>query len=117
TSGTVHPSPRPTGAVGMLAYMVKFFQDGGNIMFVNLLVLGYAVAVVAERLVVLSRMRLKEKEFLAEVETFVNAGNFDRAIKLCTEYPRSVAAKIVKSALSAARLGGSGVASAIDESM
>jgi biopolymer transport protein ExbB len=55
-------------------------------MYVNLLVWVVSMAIVSERLfVLLFRLRINEKTFLAAVEKLVMAGNFDRrAIKLCT---------------------------------
>jgi biopolymer transport protein ExbB/TolQ len=98
--------------------IVKFFQDGGNVMLINLSVLAVAIAVVAERFyVLLFKIRLDEKKFLGAVETFVNAGNFDRALKLCGEHTGRAAASVVKAALAAAGLGGQAVAAAIDESI
>jgi biopolymer transport protein ExbB/TolQ len=102
----------------MTGSILKFFQEGGNVMLVNLGVLVLAFSVVAERLyALLLKLRLDEKKFLAAIETFVNAGNFDRAVKLCGEHPGVPAAAVVKSALSAAGSGSQAVAAAIDESI
>lgn len=98
--------------------IAKFFQDGGSIMYVNLFVFVFALAVVAERLVVLtSRLRLDEKKFLEAVENSVMGGNVDRAVKLCTINDGAAAATVVHAALNQARGGANAVAAAIDESL
>jgi biopolymer transport protein ExbB len=45
------------------------------------------------------------------------AGNFDRAIKLCTTQEGAAVPRVVRAALVNARLGGAAVAASIDESM
>jgi biopolymer transport protein ExbB len=92
------------------------FRDGGSLMYVNLFVLIVAMAIVSERLfVLLFRLRINDRTFLAAIEKLVMAGNFDRAIKLCTSQEVAAVPRVVRNALVSARHGGAAVASSIDE--
>jgi len=96
----------------------QLFHDGGALMWVNLIVLLFALAVVSERLfVLLFRLRINDKTFLAHIEKLVNAGNFERAIKLCTTQEGAAVPRVVRSALANARLGGSAVSASVDEAV
>lgn len=96
----------------------ELFQAGGILMWVNLFVLVVALAVVSERLFVLQmRLRINDSAFLQAVEKLVMAGNFERAIKLCTAQEGAAVPRVVRAALADARLGGAAVTRAIDESM
>lgn len=98
--------------------IAQLFRDGGSLMWVNLFVLIFALAVVSERLfVLLFRLRINDKAFITAVEKLVMAGNFDRAIKLCTTQEGAAVPRVVRAALVNARLGGAAVAASIDESM
>jgi len=98
--------------------IAQLFRDGGSLMWVNLFVLIFALAVVSERLfVLLFRLRINDKAFITAVEKLVMAGNFDRAVKLCTTQEGAAVPRVVRAALVNARLGGAGVAASIDESM
>jgi len=96
----------------------QLFHDGGALMWVNLIVLLFALAVVSERLfVLLFRLRINDRTFLAHIEKLVNAGNFERAIKLCTTQEGAAVPRVVRSALANARLGGSAVSASVDEAV
>jgi biopolymer transport protein ExbB len=101
-----------------MGQLATLFKDGGSLMYINLAVWVIAMAVVSERLYVLSfRLRINEKTFIAAVEKLVMAGNFDRAIKLCTSQESAAVPRVVRSALVSARHGGAAVSSSIDESV
>lgn len=98
--------------------IAQLFRDGGILMWVNLAVLIFALAIVSERLfVLLFRLRINDKAFLSAIEKLVMAGNFDRAIKLCTSQEGAAAPRVIRSALVNARMGGAAVTAAVDESM
>lgn len=98
--------------------MIKFIQDGGPFMFVNMGTLIFALAVIAERFfIVYFRLRISDKDFLDAIEKQLQAGNMEKALKLCQLKPDAPLAKVTKSALSAVKFGGAAVASAIDEAM
>ncbi len=98
--------------------VAQLFRDGGSLMWVNLAVLMFALATVSERTFVLFfRLRINERAFLAAVEKLVMAGNFDRAIKLCSSHEGAAVPRVVRSALVSARMGAAAVTSSIDETM
>ena len=98
--------------------MIKFIQDGGPFMFVNMATLIFALAVIAERFfIVYFRLRISDKDFLDAIEKQLQAGNMEKALKLCQLKPDAPLAKVTKSALSAVKFGGAGIASAIDEAL
>jgi biopolymer transport protein ExbB len=98
--------------------ITQLFHDGGSLMWVNLFVLLFALAVVSERLfVLLFRLRINARSFLSAIEKLVMAGNFERAIKVCTTQEGAAVPRVVRSALVNARMGGAAVSSAVDEAM
>lgn len=97
---------------------VELFRNGGALMWVNLAVFVFALAIVTERLFILTfRLRINEKAFLSAVEKLVMAGNFDRAIKLCQTHEGAAVPRVVRAGLVNARLGGGAVASAVEEAV
>jgi biopolymer transport protein ExbB len=98
--------------------IAKLFHDGGSLMWVNLFVLLFSLAVVSERLfVLLFRLRINARSFLSAIEKLVMAGNFERAIKVCTTQEGAAVPRVVRSALVNARMGGAAVSAAVDEAM
>ena len=98
--------------------VAKFFHDGGNLMYINVFISVFALAIVAERLYMfLFRLRVNTKVFMAEIEKLVNAGNFDKAIKQCSSLEGAAVPRVIRAALINARLGGAAVNSAVEESM
>src|SRR5947209_13983046 len=68
--------------------LYEFFHEGGIFMLVNLVVSAFVVGVVAERLFFMAtKYRVNSREFLAQIRKLVQAGNIDRAIKLCEAAP------------------------------
>jgi biopolymer transport protein ExbB/TolQ len=97
---------------------VQLFRDGGALMWVNLVVFVFALSIVTERLFILMfRLRINEKAFISAVEKLVMAGNFDRAIKLCSNHEGAAVPRVVRAGLVNARLGASAVGSAVEEAV
>lgn len=98
-------------------WIVDFFQKGGNLMYVNLVVMVFALAVVAERAYMLFfKYRMDTKAFMAEVEKALGAGNMPKAKKLCKDQTGPMLPRVIFSALNASYLGPEATARAIDES-
>jgi biopolymer transport protein ExbB len=98
--------------------IVEFIKEGGPFMYVNMFVLTFALAVIAERLfVVFFRLRISDRDFLDAVEKQLQAGNMDKAIKLCQLAPNAPLARVTKHALQNVKYGPAAIASAIDEAM
>jgi len=63
-------------------------MDGAPFSFVNIVVLAIVLAIIAERFVfILTKYRVNSQEFMAQIRKLVQAGNIDRAIKLCEAAP------------------------------
>lgn len=98
--------------------VAKFFHDGGNLMYINVLVAVFALAIISERLYMfLFRLRVNTKVFMAEIEKLVNAGNFDKAIKQCSSLEGAAVPRVIRAALINARLGGPAITAAVEETM
>lgn len=98
--------------------IVKFFQDGGPFMYVNIFWLSAAIAVIIERVVTLMfRFNLNAAPFMEQVTKLVLTGNVDRAVKLCGAAPNAPLAKVIRSGLMRANRGELEVAKAVEESI
>jgi biopolymer transport protein ExbB len=98
--------------------IAQLFRDGGSLMWVNLFVLIFALAVVSERMfVLLFRLRINDKVFLSTIEKHVMGGNIERAVKLCTSQEGAAVPRVVRAALANARNGAAAVSAAIDEAL
>lgn len=73
--------------------------EGAPFSFINIGVLAFALAVIAERFVyILTKYRVNTTEFMGQIRKLVQAGNIDRAIKLCEAAPLPLL-QVVKSGL------------------
>ncbi len=109
------PQPPPPGP---LDGVLRFFQDGGSFMFVNVLLLAIALAVVIERTYALwFRYGLNAAPFMEQVQRQVTSGNVDRAVKLCAHVPNAPLAKVIRAGLLRANKGELEVAKSVEEAM
>lgn len=111
-------SAAPGQDLSVVQKAVKFFQDGGAFMYVNLFWLACALAVAVERIITLMfRYNLNAGPFMEQITKLVLTGNVDRAMKLCGAAPNAPLAKVVRAGLSRAPRGEIEVAKAIEESI
>lgn len=90
-------------------------RDGAPFSFINVAVLAIVLAIVAERFVfILTKYRVNTREFMAQIRKLVQAGNIDRAIKLCEAAPLPLL-QVVKAGLSQVNRGEEAVASSMEE--
>lgn len=102
----------------MIHGIVGLLKEGNFFVILNLLTYLFALAVIAERfIVVFFRMRISDRDFLEAIEKQLNAGNMDKAIKLCQLAPNAPLARVTRAALSAVRYGPAAITSAIDEAI
>lgn len=91
--------------------------EGAPFSFVNMGVLAFALAIIAERFVfILTKYRVNAREFMAQVRKLVQAGNVDRAIKLCEAAPLPLL-HVVKSGLTQVNRGEEAVIASMEERM
>ena len=92
-------------------------KEGAPFSFVNICVLAFALAIIIERAVfILTKYRVNSNEFMAQVRKLVQAGNIDRAIKLCEAAPLPLL-QVVKAGLTQANRGEEAVIASMEERM
>ena len=90
---------------------------GAPFSFVNMAVLALVLAIIAERFVyILSKYRVNTTEFMAQIRKLVQAGNIDRAIKLCEAAPLPLL-MVVKAGLTQVNRGEEAVIASMEERM
>jgi len=102
----------------MIHKMAEFFQQGGPVMFVNLVVSAVAIAIVIERFVVLAfKLNLNAGPFMDQIQKLVISGNVDKAVKLCGAAPNAALSRVVRAGLTRASRGEQEVARALEEAV
>ena len=92
-------------------------MEGAPFSFINIAVLALVLAIVAERFVfILSKYRVNATEFMAQVRKLVQAGNIDRAIKLCEAAPLPLL-QVIKAGLTQVNLGEDAVIANMEEKL
>lgn len=92
-------------------------KEGAPFSFINIVVLALVLAIIAERFVyILSKYRVNTTEFMAQIRKLVQAGNIDRAIKLCEAAPLPLL-QVVKSGLTQVNRGEEAVIASMEERM
>lgn len=89
--------------------------QGAPFSIINVVVLAIVLATIAERFVyILTRYRVNSREFMAQIRKLVQAGNIDRAIKLCEAAPLPLL-QVVKAGLTQAQRGDEAVIASMEE--
>ena len=89
--------------------------QGAPFSIFNVVVLAIVLAVIAERFVyILTKYRVNSREFMAQIRKLVQAGNIDRAIKLCEAAPPPLL-QVVKAGLTQAQRGDEAVIASMEE--
>jgi biopolymer transport protein ExbB len=89
--------------------------QGAPFSIINVVVLAIVLAVIAERFVyILTKYRVNSREFMAQIRKLVQAGNIDRAIKLCEAAPLPLL-QVVKAGLTQAQRGDEAVIASMEE--
>ncbi len=89
--------------------------QGAPFSIFNVVVLAIVLAVIAERFVyILTKYRVNSREFMAQIRKLVQAGNIDRAIKLCEAAPLPLL-QVVKAGLTQAQRGDDAVIASMEE--
>ena len=94
-----------------------FLVDGAPFSFINVAVSAVVLAIIAERVIfILTKYRVNSREFMAQIRKLVQAGNVDRAIKLCEAAPLPLL-QVVKAGLTQINRGEEAVIASIEERM
>lgn len=95
----------------------EFLHDGAPFCYINVAILAFVIAVISERFVhILSKYRVNSEEFMAQVRKLVQAGNIDRAIKMCEAEPWPLL-QVVKAGLTQVNRGEDAVVAQMEERM
>jgi biopolymer transport protein ExbB/TolQ len=98
--------------------LIKFFQDGGPFMIVNVFMLAFAMAVIVERLYSLFlSYSINEKPFVAAVDRYLQAGNIEAAAKVCASSPAPALSRATRNLLKLMRNGFESPVMAVEESL
>lgn len=91
--------------------------EGRPFSIINIVVLAIVIGIVAERAVyMLTKYRVNTREFMSQIRKLVQAGNIDRAIKLCEAAPLPLL-QVVKSGLTQVNRGEDAVIASMEERM
>lgn len=94
-----------------------FLKDGAPFSFINVGILALVLGIIAERAYyILTRYRVDSREFMAQIRKLVQAGNIDRAIKLCEAAPLPLL-QVVKAGLTQVNRGEEAVIASMEERM
>ena len=92
-------------------------NDGFPFSYANIFVLALVIGIVIERFVyILTKYRVDVNEFMGQIRKLVQAGNIDRAVKLCEAAPLPLL-QVVKSGLTQVNRGEDAVIASMDERM
>lgn len=95
----------------------EFLVDGAPFSFLNVAILAFVIAIIIERTVfILTKYRVNSREFMAQIRKLVQAGNVDRAIKLCEAAPLPLL-QVVKAGLTQVNRGEEAVIASMEERM
>lgn len=69
----------------LFATVVRFFQSGGAFMYPILLVLGFGLAIIAERFLYLRRANAENRRLWSQLLPLLNSGKHDQAERLASD--------------------------------
>jgi biopolymer transport protein ExbB/TolQ len=85
--------------------------------FINIAVLALSLAIIAERFTfIFTRYKVNSGEFMAQIRKLIQAGNVDRAVKLCEAAPLPLL-QVVRSGLTQMNRGEEVVIASMEEKM
>ena len=97
--------------------LAKFLEDGGTLMYVNLVVSMITLAIIIDRAIFfLGKGSVNAKAFLEQIRKLVLANNIDRAVKLCSATEAPVA-QVARAGLQRVHRGEIAIAQSIEETL
>lgn len=92
-------------------------KEGAPFSFVNVGILALVIAIIIERCVfIYSKYSVNAPEFMSQIKKLVQAGNIDRAIKLCEAAPLPLL-RVIKAGLTQVNRGEEAVIAAMEETV
>src|SRR5262247_2051479 len=100
-----------------MAKIWEFMNEGAPFSFVNVAILAIVIAIIVDRFIhILSKHQFNGEEFMAQIRKLVQAGNIDRAVKLCEAAPLPLL-QVVKAGLTQVNRGEDAVIASMEERM
>ena len=97
-------------------FVMDFYRDGGEFMYLILVISVIAFATVIERAyMILIRFNINGAAFMAQIQKLVMANNIDRAIKRCNAESNAALTKVLKAGLTRANRSAVEIQNAVDE--
>jgi biopolymer transport protein ExbB len=97
--------------------LAKFLEEGGTLMYVNLVVSIITLAIIIDRAIFfLGKGSVNAKAFLEQIRKLVLANNIDRAVKLCSATEAPVA-QVARAGLQRVHRGEIAIAQSIEETL
>src|SRR4051812_4724911 len=98
--------------------VADFFQKGGSMMYVNLLVSVVVITLVVDRINALyMRNKLPRDQFMQHILGFINKDRISEALKMCRQTPEAALARVVAAGLSRADKGGAAVNAGLEAAL
>ena len=93
-------------------------EAGFPFSFINVIgILGFSLAIIIERTIyIFSKYRVNASAFMAQIRKLVQAGNIDRAVKLCEAEPLPLL-QVMRSGLTQTKNGEEAIMAKMEESM
>ena len=99
-----------------MMFVMDFFREGGQFMYLILVISVIAMATVIERgYMILFRYNINGAAFMAQIQKLVMANNIDRAIKLCNAESNSALIRVLKAGLTRANRSSLEIQNSVDE--
>ena len=96
--------------------IAKAMSDGGVWMYFILATSILAVGIIIERFIFLFfKYNINAAAFMAQIQKFVVANSFDKAIKLCNAAPSAALARVIKAGLTRVNKGPEEIQNAVEE--
>ena len=100
-----------------MEHVAEFMREGAPFSYINAGILMFVIAIIADRFVhILSKYRVNSEEFMVQIRKLVQAGNIDRAIKLCEAEPLPLL-QVVRAGLTQVNRGEDAVIAQMEERM
>src|SRR6476620_10019604 len=97
--------------------LAQFLEQGGTLMYVNLVVSMITLAIIIDRAIFfLGKGSVNAKAFLEQIRKLVLANNIDRAVKLCSATEAPVA-QVARAGLQRVHRGEIAIAQSIEETL
>ncbi len=102
----------------MFTGVKAFFEEGGPVMYINILSSVAAISIIIERIIFLVfKYNINGEAFMEQVQKLVMQNQIDRAIKLCNAAPAAALPRVIRAGLTRANKSEMEIQSAVEEAI